>query len=107
MNSLEEAIEEIYKEKSETYQRLFTIADTHGLKTQLTKLSEECGELIQALSKFSLNNTSENLDNLCEEMADVEIILFQIEYLLKIGYKIKLWKDFKINKTFESLGSKE
>ena len=60
------------------------IAKFYGLKPQLDILQEECAELIQAVSKFKRGNYDEYTipSSLIEELADVEIMLNQIEYLL-------------------------
>ena len=60
------------------------IANFYGLKPQLDILQEECAELIQAVSKFKRGKYDEYTipSSLIEELADVEIMLNQIEYLL-------------------------
>lgn len=69
------------------------IADHYGLVKQTRQLSEECAELIQATSKYMrYQETSyastvdwKYLQNVCEEIADVEVMLEQIKYLLHIN----------------------
>ena len=69
------------------------IADHYGLAKQTRQLSEECAELIQATSKYMrFQETSyastvdwKYLQNVCEEIADVEVMLEQIKYLLHIN----------------------
>lgn len=69
------------------------IADHYGLKSQQRQLAEECGELIQATSKYMrYQETSyastvdwQYLQKVCEEIADVEVMLDQIKYLLNIN----------------------
>ena len=58
--------------------RLKTIADHYGLDSQLNILQEELAELIQAVSKYRRGDPS----HILEEIADVEIMLDQIKYLL-------------------------
>ena len=60
------------------------IAKYYGLKPQLDILQEECAELIQAVCKFKRGNYNEYTIplSLIEELADVEIMLNQMEYLL-------------------------
>ena len=55
------------------------IAEHYGLEHQLGLLQEECGELIQAISKFRRYGDK---DPLIEELADVEVVIAQIKYLL-------------------------
>lgn len=50
------------------------IADYYGKEHQTIKAIEELAELIQALAKG-------DLDNIKEEIADVRVMLEQIEYL--------------------------
>lgn len=64
-------------------ERLKQIADHYGLDEQLNILQEECAELIQAASKY---RRTERPSNLYEEIADVRIMLDQIEYLLDKKY---------------------
>lgn len=61
-------------------------AHHYGKRHQCLKTIEECGELIQALSKF-LNSdaTPEIIDNLFYEMADVLIMLHQLAILMGPG----------------------
>lgn len=58
--------------------RVFTIADHYGLESQLNILQEELAELIQAVSKYRRGDPS----HIIEEIADVEIMLDQVKYLL-------------------------
>ncbi len=59
----------------------------YGLNNQALKASEECSELAAALSKFVNHALSGMIDfdteiskNVCEEIADVEIMLAQIKH---------------------------
>ena len=47
----------------------------YGMQTQFTKAIEECGELIVAIAK-------RDLPNIAEEVADVRIMLDQVEIML-------------------------
>lgn len=58
--------------------RLKTIADYYGLDSQLNILQEELSELIQAVSKYRRGDQS----HILEEIADVEIMLDQVKYLI-------------------------
>lgn len=66
------------------------IAEHYGYKNQKKILVEELSELIQAVIKVdraegSLTDILKNYDNLIEEIADVEIMVFQIKHLLAIN----------------------
>ena len=58
--------------------RIKKIADHYGLESQLNILQEELSELIQAVSKYRRGDPS----HILEEIADVEIMLDQVKYLL-------------------------
>lgn len=68
-------------------ENLKKIADHYGLDSQLSILQEECAELVQAVSKYKRGDCLpfiENNEAIIEEMADVMIMMFQIQYLMKI-----------------------
>lgn len=57
--------------------------DCFGMQNQMLKLIEELGELTRAASRW-LNESVDEFDvdieeNLCEEIADVEIVLDQVK----------------------------
>jgi NTP pyrophosphatase (non-canonical NTP hydrolase) len=55
--------------------------DHFGVENQLLKLVEEMAELTQAIIKRRLNpDEPKYLNNMLEEVADVNILLFQITY---------------------------
>ena len=68
------------------------IARYYGFDAQTNQLIEECAELIQAINKYKrkyiggqpLVRTVSARDQVVEEIADVEVMLCQIKYLLKI-----------------------
>lgn len=61
------------------------IADYFGYEQQKNMLIEEQAELIQALNKFNRKGTEESFNNIIEEMADVELMIDQVRYLLDIS----------------------
>lgn len=73
------------------------IADHYGISSQLAQSREECAELIVATSKYDRAKTEKARvsaeESLAEEMADVTIMLAQLEYLLgnhtEVGYHIQ------------------
>lgn len=75
-------------------EKIKRIADYYGLKNQQRQLSEECAELIQATSKYmrysegpieAYTNDWKYIQNVIEEIADVEVMLEQVKYLLNIN----------------------
>ena len=61
---------------------LIEIADKLGYKEQSMQLIEEMAELTQAISKYRRYNDTDDFLNLIEELADVNIVLEQVIYLL-------------------------
>lgn len=83
-------------------------AKHYGYEAQSNQLVEECAELIQAVSKYHRAVAEEKkvvaLENLIEEIADVEIMLEQIKYLLQIPEdELEAVKLFKVNRTRERI----
>lgn len=50
----------------------------YGLSRRMRKCQEECAELIAAINHYQENPDSETLARLCEELADVDIMLMQM-----------------------------
>lgn len=69
------------------------LIDTNGEDFQLTKMQEECGELVAAIAHFEQERIS--VDDLCEEIADVAILvrvfhtMFPDSVRLAIAAKVK------------------
>lgn len=75
--------------------------DTFGAQTQQLIAVEECGELIQAITKIQrYGNKEQYRDNLIEEIADVIIVINQLKYIYKIkDMDISQYIDNKIKRT--------
>ncbi len=72
-----------------------------GVKPQLVKLMEECGELVQAAGKsIYAEDFNASLDHLAEEMADVEILIdqFRLEFPRLIDSSMADWREKKIDR---------
>lgn len=69
-------------------EKLKYILKTYGEKHQLAKLVEECGEFCQAYGKF-LNGNLECNEQLYEEIADVAVVVKQLEQSKIFGEWIK------------------
>ena len=90
-------------------------AKYYGYEAQSNQLIEECAELIQAVNKYRRASTGLGqpvaedkkavaYDNLVEEIADVELMLEQIKYLLQIPEEdIQAVKLYKVNRTRERI----
>lgn len=62
-------------------------SEKHGAEKQIIKAVEELAELQKELCKYLLYNKEKDsfsiLTNICEEVADVEIMLEQLKIILK------------------------
>ena len=71
--------------------KLRTVADRYGFDKQIIVLFEEMSELQKAVCKYSRTrcgsggNPSVQKHDIAEEMADVEIMVYQIMYLIGIS----------------------
>lgn len=89
------------------------ISDYYGLSSQMDQTVEECAELIQALNKYKRNTCISTKENILEEIADVEIMLEQMKWLLAgvgqsytdINFKIWKIKNEKVKRQLERMGS--
>ena len=86
--------------KEQTEQYIQKIAEYYGLDNQLNKTIEECAELIQALVKL------ESRENTIEEIADVQIMLKQMLYLLDCEKEVEKVMEYKINRQLERMKTK-
>ncbi len=71
-----------------------------GRQPQIDMAIEECAELILALHKLTKrkshpNQITERLDNVCEELADVQIMINQMKALFGIK-EVNDWYDVKM-----------
>ncbi len=89
------------------------IADFYGLNAQMYQLIEEMAELTQAINKYNRWHGVGQLvkqphltiiNNVCEEIADVEIMLEEIKYLMGISENnLNLIKDAKLQRTIDRM----
>lgn len=82
------------------------IADHYGLNNQMMQTIEEMGELTQAIVKVFRNGLDNERDNLIEELADVEIMIEQLDYLLGDN-QIEKIKEYKINRQLSRIAQEE
>ena len=89
---MEKRLESVYKRA----------VDVWGVESQMNMMTEEIGELLQAISKFRrAYNKSEEVrqdayDHLCEEIADVENMIHQFRYIFdaKVIDKYNMSKNY-------------
>lgn len=68
-----------------------------GEKNQLIVAIEELSELQKSLCK-RLRGDEENLEQIAEEVADVQIMLEQIVPLLRIGADVEVFREYKLHR---------
>lgn len=70
-----------------------------GDKAQLEMAQEEATELALAVRKFVRNPSSETLEHIAEEVADVEIMIEQLKFMYpSLVESVKEQKEFKLNR---------
>lgn len=83
-------------------QELLKIIKHYGLKKQLKKLSEEVYELQEAI--LLDEGGMESYKHICEERADVEVLLRQLDEYFEIKFDdIATWITKKVNRTLERI----
>ena len=71
----------------------------------LLKLTEECGELIQAVSKFYSSPTADARQDIIEEMCDVMICIETVKNCLKISdAEYKAVMNWKMARNMQRIG---
>lgn len=91
------------------------IADCYGYEAQSRQLIEEMAELTQAINKLWRKNGNgqkvysnhDCLSNVYEEIADVEIMLAQIKYLLICEDEVEAIKNYKIKRQIDRMADIE
>ena len=97
-----ENIEEAVKEAPTREQKLRMIADKYGVSRQMYKLMEECGELVAASAKYDPHDYRTGY-HLAEEIADVRVMIEQIEYLLSIHGTVQEYMDHKVDRQIKRM----
>ncbi len=89
--------------------RIVTIADHYGFDNQLRKLTEEMAELTVAIHHYLDRKDDTSKASLCEEFADVEIMMDQIRYLMP--QKFDNWRqearDYKLSRQIARINKNE
>lgn len=88
--------------------RIYEQAEQFGIENRMLQCSEEAGELIQALCKYQRILNADKTCNtdmvhaeymIAEEIADIEICLKQIKYLLGNTEAVERIKAQKVDRT--------
>lgn len=94
----------VSKMNSQDTAALKSIADHYGEESQLIKLQEECGELWGAIHDFVKDGYElPDYDHVCEEIADVLLMVEQIVYLLDAEDDVSTQKTRKIERQLERI----
>lgn len=105
---LEDLLDIPFKPEYDTADNVSKIAGHNGTETVLYLLQEECAELIQAVSKWLrgvFGDSEKAKDHVCEEMADVYILLDELVILHpELGRSTLRWRDEKVKRTLDRLG---
>lgn len=100
-----------------TDERIKTIFSHYGENSQLEKATEELDELKEAIDAllelnklthsrkmaFYRSNRECFVDHIAEEIADVKIMINQLEYGLKIEQRTADWREMKLNRQIERI----
>ena len=78
-------------------------AERYGIRSQSIVAIEEMSELQKELTKLLRGECENHIDHISEEMADVYIMLEQLEILLKNRAAIDEWKDKKLRRLRDKL----
>ena len=96
----------------EIAEKIKIIAEHYGYEAQSRQCIEEMAELMQAINKLwrsighgqlTEKSFKECLENLTEEMADVQIMLWQMEYLLLSGQEVNQMIEKKLDRQLERI----
>ena len=87
------------------------ITDYNGTRNVMDLMQEECGELVQAISKLrrAKNDATRAvaLTKVVEEIADVSVVIDELCLALGIGARAKRMRRAKIRRTIERYDIKE
>lgn len=78
-------------------------AERYGIRNQSIVAIEEMSELQKELTKLLRGECENRIDHISEEMADVYIMLEQLEILIKNHAAIDEWKDKKLHRLRDKL----
>lgn len=87
--------------------RLVHIAEHYGIDNQLRKLAEEARELADAADAMADIYNNDNYVHLAEEMADVWIVLKQVQYLTANRSEFNRQKEAKIERQLKRIRIEE
>ena len=87
----------------ELTKKLMMIADFYGFDSQMQKLSEELEELNDEVVNLKDEISNSEAVHLASEIADVKILIAQLEYLFEIEDLVEIAIDYKVNRQVKSI----
>src|SRR5574344_1333196 len=102
---LEDRAEELRNKISSD--KIEKIADHYGLQHQLYKSVEELIELVQAIQEYSfklgMRDDEISTEHVADEIADVKIMIAQLEYLLELKVEVSDRVNFKLDRQLDRM----
>ena len=87
--------------------KIKAIADHYGIENQLKKSREELRELREEIRNYLSDYQAEDSEittiPLIDEIADVKIMIAQLEYLLELEKEVKDRVEFKLNRQIDRI----
>ena len=78
----------------------------YGRDAQLLKAAEECAELTAAILQYTARGSHQEIMSICEEIADVKIMISQLERIFSKA-SIHSFESDKIERLASRIGYKE
>lgn len=87
--------------KPEQLRKLIRNIEHFGTSVELDKAKEECGELIEQIELAKEGAAS--LENIIDEIADVKVMLAQLEIIFDCSGAVEDRVEYKINRQMERI----
>lgn len=87
--------------KPEQLRKLIRIIEEYGSDKQQDIAIEECSELIKAICKYK--RTLDHVEDIVDEIADVKIMLAQLEIIFGCSGAVEDRVEYKINRQLERI----
>lgn len=82
---------------------LIRIINYYGYPNQHKKAIEECQELVEALHNHIMHMSKESLEHLIDEMADVRVMLEQLELMNGCRKEVADRMEYKIRRQLQRM----
>lgn len=84
------------------HEEIKQIATHYGIQSRIDKLIEEMAELTVELSHYKEGRG--DIEHIAEEMADVEILMHEVSYLMPITQQnVDKWKVYKVKRQLDRI----